>query len=179
MKYALIGCGRIAVNHVKAVAANDLEFVAMCDIDSSKFDIMLKKADCGNFPETKRYSDYQVMLDENPDIELVAIATESGSHAKIALDCIDKGKNLIIEKPIAMSIADADEIINRAKKKTSRYLPVIKIVLMLPSKKQEKLLSRVVLGRCPMVQSMYGGIATSPTMSRLPGVVPGQKMVDA
>ena len=35
MKYALIGCGRIAVNHVKAVAANNLEFVAMCDIDSS------------------------------------------------------------------------------------------------------------------------------------------------
>lgn len=117
MKYALIGCGRIAVNHVKAVVANDLEFVAMCDIDSSKFDIMLDKADCGNFPETKRYNDYQVMLDENPDIELVAIATESGSHAKIALDCIDKGKNLIIEKPIAMSIADADEIIDRAKEK--------------------------------------------------------------
>ena len=117
MKYALIGCGRIAVNHIKAVKANDLEFVAMCDIDPSKFDIMLDKAGCGNFPKTKRYNDYQIMLDENPDVELVAIATESGSHAKIAFDCIDKGKNLIIEKPIAMSIADADEIINRAKEK--------------------------------------------------------------
>lgn len=117
MKYALIGCGRIAVNHVKATAANNLEFVAMCDVDDSKFDIMLEKAGCGTFPDTKRYSDYHVMLAENPEIELIAIATESGKHASIALDCIDAGKNVIIEKPIAMSIADADEIIKRAKKK--------------------------------------------------------------
>lgn len=117
MKYALIGCGRIAVNHVKAVANNDLEFVAMCDIDDSKFDIMLEKAGCGNFPEAQRYADYKQMLAEHPEIELVAIATESGKHAQIALDCIDAGKNLIIEKPMAMSMADADEIIRRADEK--------------------------------------------------------------
>ncbi len=54
------------------------------------------------------------MLEEHPDLELVAIATESGKHAAIALDCIDAGKNLIIEKPIAMSIEDADEIVRRS-----------------------------------------------------------------
>lgn len=117
MKYALIGCGRIAVNHVKAVANNDLEFAAMCDIDDSKFDVMLGKADCGSFSDAKRYADYKLMLEENPDIELVAIATESGKHAQIALDCIDAGKNVIIEKPMAMSMADADEIIRRADEK--------------------------------------------------------------
>lgn len=117
MKYALIGCGRIAVNHVKAVANNGLEFVAMCDIDDSRFDIMLEKADCGSFKEARRYTDYRVMLAEHPDIELVAIATESGKHAAIALDCIDAGKNVIIEKPMAMSIEDAEEIIRRADEK--------------------------------------------------------------
>lgn len=117
MKYALIGCGRIAVNHVKAVANNALEFVAMCDTDDSKFDVMLEKARCGGFPEAKRYGDYRLMLAENPDIELVAIATESGKHAEIALDCIDAGKNVIIEKPMAMSMADANEIIRRAEEK--------------------------------------------------------------
>lgn len=117
MKYALIGCGRIAVNHVKAVANNDLEFVAMCDIDDSKFDIMLDKAGCGDFSETARYQDYKQMLAEHPEVELVAIATESGKHAQIALDCIDAGKNLIIEKPMAMAMADADEIIRRADEK--------------------------------------------------------------
>lgn len=117
MKYALIGCGRIAVNHVKAVTANHLEFVAMCDIDVVKFDIMLDKAGCGNFSSTHRYSDYKKMLEEHPEIELVAIATESGKHAEIALDCIDAGKNIIVEKPMAMSMADADEIIRRSQEK--------------------------------------------------------------
>ena len=117
MKYALIGCGRIAVNHVKAVANNGLEFVAMCDIDSTKFDIMLNKAGCGEFPETEHYEDYHQMLVEHPEIELIAIATESGKHAAIALDCIAAGKNLIIEKPIAMSIEDADAIIAAANEK--------------------------------------------------------------
>lgn len=114
VKYALIGCGRIAVNHIKAVCENGLDIVALCDIDSSKFDIMLDKAGYGNLPEAKRYADYRQMLAEQPDIKLVAIATESGKHAQIALDCIDAGKNLIIEKPIALSMADADEIVRRA-----------------------------------------------------------------
>ena len=61
-----------------------------------------------------QYFDYHEMLEkERP--ELVAIATESGKHAKIALDCINAGCNLIIEKPIALSIADADAIIKAAK----------------------------------------------------------------
>lgn len=116
MDYALIGCGRIAVNHVKAVANNELNFVAMCDVDGSKFDIMLEKANCGSFSGTERYSDYKKMLEEHPEIELVAVATESGKHAQVALDCINAGKNVIIEKPIAMSIKDAEEIISRANK---------------------------------------------------------------
>lgn len=117
MKYALIGCGRIAANHVKAVAANGLEFVAMCDIDVSKFAPLLEKADCGLFSEVQRYTDYHLMLEEHPEVELVAVATESGSHARISLDCIDAGKNIIVEKPMAMSIADADEIVRRAQEK--------------------------------------------------------------
>ena len=44
-------------------------------------------------------------------------STESGSHAEIALYCIDHGINLIIEKPIAMSMEDADEIVRRSEEK--------------------------------------------------------------
>ena len=44
----------------------------------------------------------------------VAIATESGKHAKIAIDCMDYACNIIIEKPIALSIADADAIVEKA-----------------------------------------------------------------
>ena len=111
MKYALIGCGRIAVNHVKAVLNNHLEFVAACDMELSQIDTLLSKCELKDGFAVKRYTDYRIMLEEN-DLDLVAIATESGSHAKIALDCIEHGIHCIIEKPIAMRIADADAIIS-------------------------------------------------------------------
>lgn len=117
MKYALIGCGRIAVNHIKAVSNNGLELVAVCDIDPAKFDIMFEKANCGEFSGTERCADYVAMLDAHPEIELVGIATESGKHAEIALECISRGVNVIIEKPMAMSMEDADKIITMAEEK--------------------------------------------------------------
>ncbi len=110
MKYALIGCGRIATNHVKAAIENKLEFVAMCDIVMENIDILLDKHNIMNKCLIKHYADYKKMIQEN-DIELVAIATDSGIHAEIALYCIEQGIHCIIEKPIAMSIQDADKII--------------------------------------------------------------------
>lgn len=112
MKYALIGCGRIAVNHIKAVVNNDLEFVAACDLLPQAIDTLFEKT--GYTGTLERYTDYKKMLVEHPEIELVAIATDSGVHAEIALYCIEQGKNLIIEKPMAMSIEDADAIINKS-----------------------------------------------------------------
>ena len=117
MKYALIGCGRIAGNHIKAVSNNGLELVAVCDIDPAKFDIMFEKANCGEFSGVERCADYVAMLDAHPEIELVGIATESGKHAEIALECISRGINVIIEKPMAMSMEDADKIIAMAEEK--------------------------------------------------------------
>ena len=114
MKYALIGCGRIAINHIKAVINNQLELVAVCDVLPNKMEELLSKQGLAENKEILRYTDYRQMIAEHPEIKLISIATESGSHAEIALYCIDKGINLIIEKPMAMSIADADEIIRRA-----------------------------------------------------------------
>lgn len=117
MKYALIGCGRIAVNHVKAVNNNGLEFVAACDVELKNIDILFEKQMPNNMESIARYTDYKVMINEHPEIELIAIATSSGFHAEIALYCINHGINVIIEKPIAMNIADADEIIRKSQEK--------------------------------------------------------------
>lgn len=114
MKYALIGCGRISPNHIVAAQNNQLDIMALCDIvEDHMKDKMLKH----KLPDSVRqFTDYRVMLDAvKPD--LVAIATESGKHAQIALDCIDAGCNLIIEKPISLSLKDADAIIERAQAK--------------------------------------------------------------
>lgn len=112
MRYALIGCGRIAVNHLKAVRENGLELVAACDLDAGKIKVLFDRAGMDS-PDVRQYSDHRVMLEEN-ELDLVAVATDSGEHARIALDCIRRGVNVIIEKPIAMSMADARQIIAEA-----------------------------------------------------------------
>lgn len=117
MKYALIGCGRIATNHIKAALNNKLELAAVCDVLPEKMEALLAKHGLEKDASILRYTDYKAMLAEHPEIQLASIATESGLHAEIALYCIDRGVNLIIEKPMAMSIADADEIIRRAEVK--------------------------------------------------------------
>ncbi len=110
MKYALIGCGRISTNHVKAAINNQLEFIAVCDVLPDNMEDILSKHNMQNNSRIKRYTDYNKMLEEN-NLDLVGIATESGLHAEIALSCIEHNVNVIIEKPMAMSIEDADKII--------------------------------------------------------------------
>lgn len=116
MKYALIGCGRIATNHMKAALNNNLEIVAVCDVLPEKMDEILEKHQLTGNESIKKYTDYKKMLEEL-DIDLASIATESGIHAEIALDCIDAGVHIIVEKPMAMSIADADAIIAKSEEK--------------------------------------------------------------
>lgn len=115
MKYALIGCGRISPNHIAAAAKNGLDIVALCDIDPENI-AKLKDLFTNELKTVVEYTNYHEMI-ENEDIDLVAIATESGLHAKIALDCIECGIHCIIEKPIAMNMKDAQQICNAAKEK--------------------------------------------------------------
>lgn len=112
MKYALIGCGRISPNHIVAAQKNGLDIAAICDLETHNMKDKILKF---RLPKTVQcYTDYKQMLEKEKP-ELVAIATESGKHAQIALDCMTLGHaNLIIEKPIALSLADADAIIETA-----------------------------------------------------------------
>lgn len=114
LKYAIIGCGRISPNHISAAKEYGLEIVALCDLDVVKMDSIIETF---HLPTaTKKYIDYSQMLEtEKP--ELVAICTESGKHGKIAIDCIHAGANLIIEKPMTLSLVEADEIITLAEEK--------------------------------------------------------------
>ena len=114
MKYALIGCGRISPNHIVAAQNNGLDIVGICDINNLNMEDKVLKF---SLPKSVHlYNDYNEMISiEKP--ELVAIATESGEHAKIALNCLKKECNLIVEKPIALSLEDADKIIELADRK--------------------------------------------------------------
>ncbi len=114
MNYAIIGCGRISPNHIMAAIENNLNIVALCDLIPASMEDKIEK--CSLPKDIKRYTDYREML-EQEDIDLIAIATESGKHAAIALDCIEKGINLIIEKPMALALEDAEAIIAAAERK--------------------------------------------------------------
>lgn len=118
LTYGLIGCGRIAPNHITAAMnnADALEVVALCDPVREHAERILSF-----LPEEKRasvrmYEDYREMLRDGAPT-LVSIATESGKHASIGLDCLDAGCNVIIEKPIALSMDDARALVSKAKEK--------------------------------------------------------------
>lgn len=110
LRYAIIGCGRISPNHMSAAKENQLNIVALCDLDEPKMDSLVATF---NLDSVKKYIDYHEML-KNEEIDLVAICTESGKHGRIALDCIEANCHLIIEKPITLSLEEADAIIEKA-----------------------------------------------------------------
>ncbi len=114
MKYALIGCGRISPNHIAAALKNNLEICAVCDIKEENMEALLTKFELGSFC-IERYTNYKEMIEKEKP-ELVAVATESGIHAEIALYCIRHGIHVIIEKPIAMNMKDARLICEEAEK---------------------------------------------------------------
>ena len=116
MKYALIGCGRVSPNHITAVLKNRdlLEPAAVCDVvEERAAEAAAEFSKAG--VEVKIYTDYKLMIDETKP-ELCAIATDSGYHAKIGLYCLNNGANVIIEKPIALSMNDAGELIETAER---------------------------------------------------------------
>ena len=116
IKYALIGCGRIAPNHIAAVLANHASYAlaAVCDPIAEHMEKVLEQVPEKQRQTVGRYTDYHQLL-EKEQPTLVAIATESGKHAQIGLDAIGMGCNVIIEKPLALSMEDADALIQAAK----------------------------------------------------------------
>ncbi|HHX68943.1 MAG: Gfo/Idh/MocA family oxidoreductase [Miniphocaeibacter sp.] len=119
LKCAIIGCGRISYKHVEAIINNseETELVALCDLIEDRA-IARQEQYKEKFPEAKVsiYTDYKKMLKE-VDIDYVAIATESGYHGEISLDCLNEDVNIIIEKPMAMTLEEIDSINELSDKK--------------------------------------------------------------
>ncbi len=123
LKFALIGCGRISASHIKAILDNfeDAELVSVCDLIKDRAE---QKADeylnysrerSVSVIQPKVFTDYQEML-QKEDINVCVVCTESGYHAEISLYCQNLKKHILVEKPMAMSILDADRMIQAAQK---------------------------------------------------------------
>lgn len=119
LKGVIIGCGRISYRHVQALIDNDKEavLVGLCDVIEDRA-IEKQSQYLETFPnrEVSVFTDYKEMLKElKPDF--AAICTESGYHGEIALFCLSQGVNVLIEKPMAMSLEEIDKINELAENK--------------------------------------------------------------
>lgn len=119
MNLAIIGCGRISKNHIDALINNmeNCKLVAVCDVIADRaYERKRQYENSVDNYDVKIHVDYIEML-KSEEIDVVSICTESGYHAKIAIDCLNAGKHVLIEKPMTMSIEDADKVNALAKEK--------------------------------------------------------------
>jgi predicted dehydrogenase len=111
IKFAIIGCGRIAYRHIEAIQQNPkAKLVALCDLNIER----AQERNIGVGVEI--YRDYNEML-KAQDIDVVSIMTPSGMHAEHALDILTKyKKHILIEKPMCLRVEDGIRLIEAAKK---------------------------------------------------------------
>lgn len=130
LKFALIGCGRIARKHTEVISRLDrAELVAVSDINEKKAKVY------GDKYGIPYYTDYEKML-KREKIDVANILTPSGLHAKHAIKSSKYVDNIIVEKPMALDLDAADKMIEVCDRmrtrifvvKQNRYnLPIVKL----------------------------------------------------
>lgn len=105
MRFAVIGCGRISAKHGEAISnLPQAELVAACDIVPARAEQFTAKYG------GEAYTDYRELLLRD-DIDIVTVATPSDLHATIGIAAAKAGKHVLVEKPMAMTLASADTLI--------------------------------------------------------------------
>jgi len=109
----VIGCGGIARHaHLPNIARNPrTKLVAVCDIDLDRAKAFATEFGDGT---TAAYQDYQDLL-ANPDVDMVCVTTWAAAHAEPVIAAAQAGKHIMCEKPIAITLADADAMVAAAR----------------------------------------------------------------
>jgi predicted dehydrogenase len=117
IKMALVGCGRISYKHIEAIEKNKekIKLVAVCDIKREKALQRAKEFEEKTGKNVKIYTDYKKML-EDELFDMVAIATESGKHYSISTFFLRNNKHVLVEKPMALSTEEMQEMIELSEK---------------------------------------------------------------
>ena len=119
VRFSLVGCGSIHRLHVQALGKlkDDAEIVAVCNLP-------LEKAQAS--AETlgvRAYDDYEEML-KRDDIDVIVVATQSGLHAEQGIQALRAGKHVITEKPMDVSLAQANALVRAAREAGLLLTPV-------------------------------------------------------
>ncbi|MFB5660862.1 Gfo/Idh/MocA family protein [Alteribacillus sp. HJP-4] len=113
IRIGLIGCGYISNKHLDTISTfPELSLQGVSDLQSGRMEdaIQYYKQKTGSNTNIKMFSNYNNLL-KQPDIDVVVISVISGLHAIIAKQALTAGKHIILEKPLALSMKDTDEII--------------------------------------------------------------------
>ncbi|SEQ43894.1 Gfo/Idh/MocA family protein [Microlunatus flavus] len=105
---AVVGCGDISVVHLAAIEAmDDVELVGVCDADRAR------AAEVGQRLRVPALDDHRRLLEElRPDV--VHVCTPHDQHAPVALDCLDAGVAVLLEKPVAHTVPEALRVVEAA-----------------------------------------------------------------
>ena len=120
LKYGIIGTGWIAESHVESLKQMpDVEIVAAADLIPGKAEKFVKKY---GLPNVRCYPDHKSML-EAEELDAVSVCTYNTAHAVCAVDSLNKGVNVLLEKPMCVTVEEAADII-RAEKRSGKLLSI-------------------------------------------------------
>lgn len=144
IKVGVIGCGFIASAwHIPGFKSlkKDAVVQAVCDLNPSLATSVAKQF---NIP--KSYSNVSQML-RDEDLDIVDICTPPQTHASLAIEAMEKGCNVLLEKPMALKLSDCDEMINISKKQGSKLCIVHNELFRPPLLKAKELVEKGDIGK--------------------------------
>lgn len=132
LNFAIVGCGRIAKRHSELLGNSQItgaQLVAVCD------NISEKSEKIGNQFGVSAYTDMNVMM-QTEKVDVVVVLTPSGLHAEHVVDLAQYGKDIMVEKPMALTLGSADAMIEACDRNSCRLfiikqnrfnVPVVKL----------------------------------------------------
>jgi len=111
---AIIGCGDVSVIHTEALTTlPDVELVGVCDLDPDR------RTAAATAHGVPGFADHLALLESaRPDV--VHICTPHHQHASVAVDCLERGVNVIVEKPLAHTLAEGRRLSDTAERSTAK-----------------------------------------------------------
>lgn len=108
--FALVGAGLFGERHAQAYSRHpDVDFVAVCDLDADRARLIAER-----YGASYHSTDLEQLL-ADPQIAAISVATPDHLHRDVAVACARAGKHLLVEKPLATTVADAEAIVEAAR----------------------------------------------------------------
>ncbi|MDR3250717.1 MAG: Gfo/Idh/MocA family oxidoreductase [Tannerella sp.] len=105
IRFAVAGCGHIGKRHAEMISREpNAELAALCDVRLPKE----LGIEAYNVPF---FSNIEDLLKSEIEIDVINICTPNGFHAEMAIKVIESGYNVVIEKPMALTVADAEKVV--------------------------------------------------------------------